>query len=108
MNLSEQQKKQFVWALDRAGLSQREIAEHPLTAVSQPTVSRWLDDYDPVEDGFDASAAAQPAGEDHVFTEEQRETFRDGVFQILKVRSFGSSVIMRAEAGSEEPDSPDE
>ena len=108
MNLSEQQKKQFIWALDRAGLSQSEIAEHPLTDVSQPTVSRWLDDYDPVEDGFDASAAAQPAGEDHVFTEEQRETYRDGVFQLLKVRSFGSSIIMRAEDDSAEPHSPTE
>lgn len=97
MNLSEQQKKQFVWALDRAGLTQREIAEHPFISVSQPTVSRWLDDYDPVEDGFDASVAAQQAGEDHVFTEDQRKTYRDGVFQILKVRSFGSAILMGAD-----------
>lgn len=108
MNLSEMQKKQFIWALDRAGLSQHEIAKHPLVSVSQPTVSRWLNDYDPIEDGFDASAASKPAGDDHVFTEEQRETYRDGVFQILKVRSFGSSILMAAEHDSIELDSPDE
>lgn len=108
MNLSEQQKKQFIWALDRAGLTQHEIAEHPLVNVSQPTVSRWLSDYDPVEDGFDASAASKPAGDDHVFTEEQRETYREGVFQILKVRSFGSSILMATEHDSSEPRSPNE
>lgn len=90
MNLNEQQQKQFVWALDRAGLTQHEIARHRFIGVSQPTVSRWLNDYDPAEDGFDPDAVAN--GVDGEFTAEAKERYRDAVFQLLVSAGIGGTI----------------
>jgi len=93
VNLSEQQKKQFVWALDRAGLTQHEIARHQMMDISQPTVSRWLNDYDPAEDGFEPAPLAN--GVDDEFTAEAKESYRDAVFQLLTSAGLAASIYQQ-------------
>jgi predicted transcriptional regulator len=81
----ESTRKQVVWALYyTTDLSQQEIAKVKFLDVSQPTVSRIINEYDPARDGFDPTNLTLGFGEDfEETTEDAREDYREAVAQLI-------------------------
>lgn len=101
MNTSDDQlQKELIWVLsERTDLTQDEIAKLPIIEKSQPTVSRILDNYDPVFDGFEhAGKPLSPPNKDEM-REEYIERRRDAIAELAAtshLRALAHTSLLQA------------